>query len=125
LSSDYAVLFGDEPTGNLDPANAHELFEVMRGQINEKSSAIIVSHDLELAIRHAEMIVVISKSKNGYGEVLPENIYTHEQLASLDVTQRLDLKNRLLQIFKSDSTEIGESKEPESKPLPNRSFNRL
>ena len=76
LNAGFTVLFGDEPTGNLDEANANELFEVIRGSISENLTAIIVSHDINLAVKHADQIVVITKNtEKGYGESLPQNIF--------------------------------------------------
>ncbi len=126
LSSDYAVLFGDEPTGNLDPQNANELFEVIRSQISEKSSAIIVSHDLELAIHHADMIIVISKSKEGaHGEVLDGNIFQRDQFAQLAGEARQNFKAKLFALFANEKTIASDSSKTEIRPKHKRSFGNL
>lgn len=58
----FNVLFGDEPTGNLDVKSAENLMNVLISVIKEKNaSAIIVSHDMHLAVTYADMIVQIQR----------------------------------------------------------------
>jgi len=66
LSADFEVLFGDEPTGNLDPGNAKNLMERLRENLKERNAtAIIVSHDLQLAENYADCIIRIEKVGSG------------------------------------------------------------
>lgn len=60
---DFTVLFGDEPTGNLDAENAVRVMEILTQKLDEQqgASAIIVSHDMHLAVRFADVIVKIRK----------------------------------------------------------------
>ncbi len=60
---DFTVLFGDEPTGNLDAENAVRVMEVLSRKLDELggASAIIVSHDMHLAATFADVIVKIRK----------------------------------------------------------------
>ena len=60
---DFSVLFGDEPTGNLDAENAKRVMEVLdqKLQEHEGASAVIVSHDMHLATTFADVIVKIQK----------------------------------------------------------------
>lgn len=60
---DFTVLFGDEPTGNLDPENAERVMQVLADKLDEHegASAVIVSHDMHLAIAFADVIVKIRK----------------------------------------------------------------
>lgn len=60
---DFTVLFGDEPTGNLDPENAQRVMRVLVQKIDDlqDASAIIVSHDMKLATTFADVIVKIRK----------------------------------------------------------------
>ena len=62
---DYTVLFGDEPTGNLDPENAMRVMKILVQKTAEQknSSAIIVSHDMHLATSFADVIIKIHKQK--------------------------------------------------------------
>lgn len=60
---DFTVLFGDEPTGNLDSENAIKAMELLTRKLGEyeNSSAIIVSHDMHLAVTFGDMIIKINK----------------------------------------------------------------
>ncbi|MBK8722711.1 MAG: ABC transporter ATP-binding protein [Saprospiraceae bacterium] len=76
VTSDYEVLFGDEPTGNLDKYTAKKLMEIFRVNLKKYNrSGIIVSHDIELALNYADRIILLSSNeKEKYGEILPQNI---------------------------------------------------
>ena len=60
---DFTVLFGDEPTGNLDAENAVRVMEILNKKLTEHegASAIIVSHDMHLAVSFADVIIKIRK----------------------------------------------------------------
>ena len=60
---DFTVLFGDEPTGNLDGENAIRVMQILSQKLDAHSgaSAIIVSHDMHLAVTFADVIVKIRK----------------------------------------------------------------
>ncbi len=59
----FSVLFGDEPTGNLDPVTADRMMARLRDILKQKedATAIIVSHDMTLASRYADRIVRFHK----------------------------------------------------------------
>ena len=64
IASNYNILFADEPTGNLDWANANNLMTHLIDDIKKKgATSVIVSHDISLAIEHADKIVYIDKVK--------------------------------------------------------------
>lgn len=81
ILKDFDVLFGDEPTGNLDFANSLKLFEFIKEKLNgngkdssaiskptergRENSAIIVSHNIELTVAMADNIIVLTKSAPG------------------------------------------------------------
>lgn len=85
----FSVLFGDEPTGNLDSGSAERLMNILTAKLRDKNkkiltaklpdkllTAIIVSHDLKLACEYADMIVKIRKSDNGeYGIIDDASCY--------------------------------------------------
>lgn len=49
LINDPAVIFADEPTGNLDSKSGHEVVEILKQLNKEGRTIVIVTHDLELA----------------------------------------------------------------------------
>lgn len=49
LINDPAVIFADEPTGNLDSKSGHEVVEILKKLNGEGRTIVIVTHDLELA----------------------------------------------------------------------------
>jgi ABC-type lipoprotein export system ATPase subunit len=78
-SPTFTVLFGDEPTGNLDEKNGDVLMEALKSKIkgsNVQMLSIIVSHDIDLAINYADQIVVLTKDTVRKGEIRKENIFS-------------------------------------------------
>ncbi len=49
LINDPAIIFADEPTGNLDSKSGHEVVEILKKLNAEGRTIVIVTHDLELA----------------------------------------------------------------------------
>lgn len=74
---DFTVLFGDEPTGNLDGENAVRVMQILSDKLDELSgaSAIIVSHDMHLAVTFADIIIKIRK------EIRPKQHSEDESIA--------------------------------------------
>lgn len=74
---DFTVLFGDEPTGNLDSDNAKRAMELLSAKLNQLdgSSAIIVSHDMHLSATFADMIIKIRKEGRKLSDVKDEITY--------------------------------------------------
>lgn len=78
MAADFTVLFGDEPTGNLDPNTAREVMRVLREHLQEHDkTGIVVSHDIELADAFADEIIPITmtgKDDERHGTILGQNI---------------------------------------------------
>ena len=66
-----------EPTGNLDSDNAVKAMELLTNKLNELegSSAIIVSHDMHLAVTFADIIIKIRKQESTVAGVKDEVAY--------------------------------------------------
>lgn len=76
---EFTVLFGDEPTGNLDEKNGDILMEALRSKIQgDKDSklSIIVSHDIDLAVKYGDEIIVLTKNEDRLGSISVKNIFT-------------------------------------------------
>ncbi len=62
--TNYQVLFGDEPTGNLDPLTAKSLIRMLKEEIkNANKTCIIVSHDIDLALEFGDEILWFEQKK--------------------------------------------------------------
>ncbi len=81
LTAPFEVMFCDEPTGNLDPIVADKLMTVLKVQIiKQNKTAIIVSHNIELADKYADHIIIIKPGDNSVGEITPTQLYNkHEK----------------------------------------------
>ena len=80
ISTTYDVLFADEPTGNLDWYNADNLMNILKETIvSQHKTAVIVSHDISLALKYATTIILIDKksdeNNNVYGYVGDAQIF--------------------------------------------------
>jgi|GEM_PF-308802 len=81
INSKFSVLFGDEPTGNLDPSNARNLIQHLKNRLTQSQSrsALIVSHDLEMMSSYADVLMVITKNKSDVGTIEKQNIYYKQE----------------------------------------------
>ena len=89
---DFTVLLGDEPTGNLDTDNATKAMMMLRSKLSELDgrSAIIVSHDMNLAVKFADVIIRIEKQVDKsalsagecrfYGMINKESVYILDEV---------------------------------------------
>jgi len=51
LANDPPILIADEPTGNLDPRTAEDVFDLFAGLIDQGKTILMVTHDISLAGR--------------------------------------------------------------------------
>lgn len=80
LLPNFDVLFGDEPTGNLDPRNTKYLIGRLSNEIKSmKQSAIIVTHNLEMATEFGDSLIILTKRNiNQPAKVTSENQFVRE-----------------------------------------------
>ena len=50
----------DEPTSGLDPAHARNVFKRLRERCETGSAAVVVTHDLDLALRYGDAMWLVS-----------------------------------------------------------------
>ena len=62
------IVFADEPTGSLDAVTGRQIFDIFK-DLSKTSLVIIVSHDMESALRYADRIITLSD-----GKVVSDNI---------------------------------------------------
>jgi ABC-type lipoprotein export system ATPase subunit len=100
LLSERAILFCDEPTGNLDEKNANELMRIIRESMTEERSVIIVSHDIQLAMKFADLIVCISKEENDLCSTIQDrNIFRRSDWSGLDDAGKESFKKKVLAAY--------------------------
>lgn len=70
IVSDFGVLFGDEPTGNLDKDTSGRLMYTLKENLAElDGSGLIVSHDIPLALNFADELLLLSRKDTEMGSV--------------------------------------------------------
>ncbi len=60
LATEAAVLLADEPVASLDPAYALETMAILRAEAARGACVIVVLHDLGLAARFADRVIVLA-----------------------------------------------------------------
>lgn len=105
LCSHCSVLFCDEPTGNLDESNANELMSLIKGEIAQKRiTAIVVSHDIDLALNHASRIICVTKSQaDNFGTIQPQNIFKRTDWEHLDHEGRYEYRKKIKTLYVSNA----------------------
>ncbi len=63
LCQGATCLLLDEPTAGLDPAHARTVFEMLRAQCDAGTTAIVVTHDLDLALRHGHAMWLVASGR--------------------------------------------------------------
>lgn len=80
LATEANILLLDEPTANLDLAHQASMLQLVRTQCDERDlSAVIVTHDINLAAEFADHILLLKDGKMIAGGS-PEEVLTEELL---------------------------------------------
>lgn len=112
MANDPKLLLADEPTGSVDTKTSAMILDIFK-ELNrsEGVTVVIVTHDLKLA-DHIDRVVAIRDGRtsseiirkksyaeelNEMGEVISTEEATHEELAVLDRSGRLQLPKEYMQ----------------------------
>ncbi|HRH65583.1 MAG TPA: ATP-binding cassette domain-containing protein [Bacteroidia bacterium] len=126
LNVNYSVLFCDEPTGNLDEVNAHELMDIVKGSCSVTRSAIVVSHDINLALKYADQIAVITKSEGeGCGVIHPGNVFNREQWEHNDTEHLQSFREKIRKLYFTPEASVKPEEPKDRNELSHIGFNRL
>ncbi|MFA5221800.1 MAG: ABC transporter ATP-binding protein [Methanoregula sp.] len=93
LAQNPALFLFDEPTSALDIRYQIEVMETMRRITREQNSAMIIAvHDLNLAYRYADAVVLLTRGNMvGYGK--PHEILTPECIRSVYGVESVVIEN--------------------------------
>ena len=59
LANDPPLLVADEPTGNLDSATSHDVFDLFNEVVSQGKTMVMVTHDKELAQRVPRVVEIL------------------------------------------------------------------
>jgi iron complex transport system ATP-binding protein len=83
LAQEPQVLLLDEPTANLDVHHQLRLLDLVRGLVDaRKLTAIVAIHDLALAARYCDRLMLLHQ-KRSYATGRPEEVLTPENLQAV------------------------------------------
>jgi ABC-type lipoprotein export system ATPase subunit/bifunctional DNA-binding transcriptional regulator/antitoxin component of YhaV-PrlF toxin-antitoxin module len=101
------LLLADEPTGEVDEANAEMIYQIIKDLNQELNlTTLIVSHDFHLA-RHVDRVVAIRDGKVATetlrqakeDQVQTEDSFSYTELTVLDSAGRLQIPENLMEQF--------------------------
>jgi len=81
LSLEPDVIIADEPTKGLDEPAANIVIDVLREKCQNGKSVIMITHDMELAAKYADRIIVMSGGKI-LAEGSPGDIFVNREMLS-------------------------------------------
>jgi energy-coupling factor transporter ATP-binding protein EcfA2 len=79
LSLDPEVIIADEPTKGLDEPAADKVIQVLQEKCKANKAVIMITHDMELAAKYSDRVMVMSKGKvlaNG----TPREIFANKEV---------------------------------------------
>lgn len=82
LAQETAVLLADEPVSGLDPAHQLSLFEHLRTLAGEGKAVLVAMHDLSLALRYADRLVLLHEGRVA-GDGPPAEILSRDRIAKV------------------------------------------
>ena len=82
LAGEHRLLLADEPIANLDPRFQLEILKALRAHASERGGAIVVLHDLNIAARHCDRLLLLADGRRVI-EGTPREVLTARRLAEV------------------------------------------
>ena len=82
LATEHRLLLADEPIANLDPRFQLEILQALRSHARERGGAIVVLHDLNIAARHCDRLLLLADGKRVI-EGAPREVLTAASIAEV------------------------------------------
>jgi putative ABC transport system ATP-binding protein len=84
LVNDPPILFGDEPTGNLDTRTGEEIMQIFQKLNRDGKTVVVVTHEPDIA-EHAQRIIRFKDGKVVSDERVAQPRKAEEELEKLDL----------------------------------------
>lgn len=98
IAQDTEVVLLDEPTANLDLTHQFDALELIRSMTRQGKTALAAIHDLELAARFCDRVVLLSGGRL-VADGRPVDVITEENLLEhFDLRARVKVEEEILQI---------------------------
>lgn len=82
LAVEAPILLADEPIAHLDPAHQLDILTLLKAQANQGNLVLVVLHDLPLAARFCDHLVVLNQGQVS-AEGVPADVLTDTLLGSV------------------------------------------
>jgi iron complex transport system ATP-binding protein len=82
LAQEPSLLVLDEPTASLDVRHEMELFELVRGLVDQGLGALVITHHLNLAARYADRMLMLDGGRTA-GQGTPAFVLTESAVSSV------------------------------------------
>lgn len=79
LASEPEFLLADEPVASLDPLHQLEVMELLSNVARDGGAVVVVLHDLNLAMRFCDRVVLLNNGKL-LADGVPEEVLNHDML---------------------------------------------
>ena len=100
LLLDKAILFADEPTGNLDSDNSKRIAELLK-ELSKSKLVIVVSHDKNLFLPFADETIILED-----GEIIKIEGSTYEGLRNIQEDEKCSLTLSWMQAMRMNLSSI-------------------
>ncbi len=82
LAGEHRLLLADEPIANLDPRFQLEILHALRKHARERGGAVVVLHDLNIAARHCDRLLMMADGRRVI-EGTPREVLTAARIAEV------------------------------------------